>query len=160
MRRRWIITLLLTPLLLALVALAVYRCHTVPLSQCSEVYQRYHDTPGIRASFIRDMPINDSITLDVTLLQADDSLAFVRLLQSWNRHPENHVIEEGDTEQSRSIYSCPKGHPELKPDIENKDNNEMVAIFYLKYSVVIFHTENDAQLDKFFGDVIFGDFVL
>ena len=148
MRHRWTITLLLMPLLLAVVALAVYRCHTVPLSQCSEVYQRYHDIPGIRASFIKDKQINDTLRLDMTLFEADDSLAFAALLKAWGRSDEFiHDIQASIVdENTRFIKRIPKGHPELPADTDN-NNNEMVAIFPAKRAVAIFHTTNATQID-------------
>ena len=62
-------------------AAIVYWRHTVPLSQCSEVYRRYRDLPGVQASFIHDKQINDTLSLDMTLFVAYDSLAFVNLLK-------------------------------------------------------------------------------
>lgn len=148
MRHRWTITLLLTPLLLAVVALAVYRCHTVPLSQCSEVYRRYHDTPGIQASFIKNKQINDTLRLDMTLFEADDSLAFANLLKAWGRSDEFiHDIQASIVdENTRFIKQIPKGHPELPAD-KNDNNNDIRAIFPAKRAVAIFHTTNATQID-------------
>ena len=148
MRHRWTITLLLTPLLLAVVALAVYRCHTVPLSQCSEVYRRFHDIPGIRASFIKDKQINDTLCLDMTLFEADDSLAFATLLKAWGRSDEFiHDIQASIVdENTRFIKQIPKGHPELPAD-KNDNNNDIRAIFPAKRAVAIFHTTNATQID-------------
>jgi hypothetical protein len=156
MRRRWIITLLLTPLLLALVALAVYRCHTVPLSQCSEVYQRYHDTPGIRASFIKNKPINDTLNVDMTLLVADDSLTFVNLLKGWGKSEEyiHDLMKSRIDERTRFIRRAPIGHPELPPDADDS-KNELVAVFPVQNSVAFFHFENEEQLNLTYDAVLF-----
>ena len=56
-KRMWLLTLALS--FLAVLAAVAWRCwpRTVPLSQCSEVYQRYHDIPGIQASFIKNKQI-------------------------------------------------------------------------------------------------------
>lgn len=49
----------------------------VPFSQCSDVYKRYADMDGVDATFIKDYKVNDSVCVNVTLLQAND-------LVSWN----------------------------------------------------------------------------
>lgn len=149
MRHRWTITLLLTPLLLAVVALAVYRCHTVPLSQCSEVYRRYHDTPGIRASFIRDMPVNDTLRLDVTLLEAVDSASFANLLKDWGKSDEyiHDIMTHYFDKNTRYIKLHPKGHPEL-PKSKIKTENEIVATFPVIRTILVFHTQTEQAIDQ------------
>jgi hypothetical protein len=161
MRKRWLITLLfLVPTLLTIVA--IHRRHTVPLDECSEVYRRYHKAEGIQAAFIRDMPINDSISLDVTLFAADDSLAFVGLMKKWNISDSSiYDYRQGIVdEQSRFVGQCPKGHPELPPDKNDLDNNELLAIFPALKSAIILHTHNEKELDQIFEDIILKKFKL
>ena len=74
MNRRWTITLLLLPVVVLSVLLLTRSLHTVPPDKCSDVYRQYKDTPGIKASFIKDYPLNDTTTIDVTMLQAQDSI--------------------------------------------------------------------------------------
>ncbi len=154
---------LLLCLLAALAAGAyVYWRHTVPLDECSEVYRRYHKAEGIQAAFIRDMPINDSISLDVTLFAADDSLAFVGLMKKWNISDSSiYDYRQGIVdEQSRFVGQCPKGHPELPPDKNDLDNNELLAIFPALKSAIILHTHNEKELDQIFEDIILKKFKL
>ena len=52
-----------------LVAVLVKRCpRTVPYEQCSEVYKRYSRVEGVRATYVKDYRINDTLTIGVTLL--------------------------------------------------------------------------------------------
>lgn len=74
MNRRWTITLLLLPVVVLAVLFLTRSLHTVPPDECSDVYRQYKDTPGIKASFIKDYPLNDTTTIDVTMLQAQDSI--------------------------------------------------------------------------------------
>lgn len=53
---------------------------TAPLSECSEVYRKYAGRNDIDASFIKDFRINDTLSVDVTLLKAKDSNSWVSLL--------------------------------------------------------------------------------
>ena len=75
---------ILAVLLLALAAGWVFCCssRTVPLEECSELYRHYAGSEGIEASFIQGYRLNDSLRVDVTLLQATDSAAWNRLQDS------------------------------------------------------------------------------
>lgn len=99
-RRYWLIVSAIS-LVVALVTLVVIKApRTVPLEQCSEVYRRYHDTPGIQASFIRNKKINDTLRLDMTLFKAEDSLAFASLLSQMGQSQESidYILSLGDVD--------------------------------------------------------------
>ena len=153
MRRRWTITLLLTPLLLAVVALAVYRCHTVPLGQCSEVYRRYCDTPGIQASFIKDKQINDTLHLDMTLFKADDSAAFAALLRAMGNREEfirdmatlrEMFKDVEDVNKTGFIGDCLRGHPGVQ-GTDDPTENEVVSYYPVMMWVAVFHTHTEEE---------------
>lgn len=73
MKRRWTITLLLLPVAALTAAFVTYCSHTVPPSQCDALYLQYKDIPGIKATYLKDYPLDDTTTIAVTLLQAQDS---------------------------------------------------------------------------------------
>lgn len=56
-------------LLLLLTTVTAWRMRPEP-AEGSELYQRYKDMPGVRVGFIKDFPINDSTTCDVTTFEA------------------------------------------------------------------------------------------
>lgn len=56
-------------LLLLLAAVTVWKMRPEPV-EGSELYQRYKDQPGVRVGFIKDFPLNDSLTCDVTTFEA------------------------------------------------------------------------------------------
>lgn len=56
-------------LLLLLAAVTVWKMRPAP-AEGSELYQRCKDIPGVRVGFIKDFPINDSLTCDVTTFEA------------------------------------------------------------------------------------------
>lgn len=81
-RTRYWLFVVAVGLVAALVTLVVICApRTVPLEQCSELYRRFYDTPGIHASFIKNKRINDTIAVDMTLLKAEDSASYVWLLR-------------------------------------------------------------------------------
>lgn len=56
-------------LLLLLAAVTAWRMRPEPV-EGSELYQRYKDQPGVRVGFIKDFPLNDTLTCDVTTFEA------------------------------------------------------------------------------------------
>ena len=56
-------------LALLLTAATGWRMHPVE-PEGSELYERYKDMPGVRVGFVKDFPINDSLTCDVTTFEA------------------------------------------------------------------------------------------
>ena len=51
----------------------------LPYDQCSEVFLRYKDADGVSAAFLKDFRANDTTTVDVTILQANDSTSWEKL---------------------------------------------------------------------------------
>lgn len=143
----WLLTLALS--LLAVLAAVAWRCwpRTVPLSQCSEVYQRYHDTPGIQASFIKNKQINDTLRLDMTILEAEDSLAFANMLKSMGKSDEyiTDILSLGGN--TDKCYSGTFRRRELGSLGDSDDaNNEVRSVFPVRMTVAIFHTRTAEEL--------------
>ena len=146
-KRMWLLTLALS--FLAVLAAVAWRCwpRTVPLSQCSEVYQRYHDTPGIQASFIKNKQINDTLRLDMTILEAEDSLAFANLLKSMGKSDEyiTDILSLGGN--TDKCYSGTFRRGELGSLGDSDDaNNEVRSVFPVRMTVAIFHTRTAEEL--------------
>lgn len=73
MKKSWPITILICLLLLGGGAVVIFWPRTVPFEQCSEIYQKYANVEKVKASFIKDFKVNDTVFVDVTLLEAIDS---------------------------------------------------------------------------------------
>ncbi len=81
--RKFLLSTLLVCLLAVGGAVLVKRCpRTVPLEECSELYRRYAGAEGLEVSFVQGYRLNDSVRVDVTLLQATDSAAWSILQDS------------------------------------------------------------------------------
>lgn len=144
---------ILAVLLLALAAGRVFCCssRTVPLEECCELYQRYADTEGLEATFIQGYRINDSVRVDVTLLQATDSAAWVGLTEDvWpkDNYPsaEREIIMKMVDKTPVVMVGSPKGHFGLPSDT-NYLNNDLVAVCKEKRAVSIFHIECESQIN-------------
>ena len=143
MNRRWIITLLVCLLIVGSGAGVLLWPRTVPLGQCSEVYRLYVNNPSIRASFIKDFRINDSVSVDVTLLEAIDSNGWNTLVTDMNLG-----IQDSSTRSDiangmdlitvkqvkKGVYS--------KPIATSSGNVDIVATSHLRKEVSIFHSKD------------------
>lgn len=151
MKRRkiyWLVVVL-TGLAAALVTLVVIRApHTVPLSQCSDLYRRYHDVPGIQASFIKKKQVNDTLFLDMTVLKACDSAG-------WEHLKKDFAVKEIPPElmQQMAVDNAEitlKLFPKNKPG-EPKDtlfvNNDAAAISRRDQTIFIFHLRLEEHYD-------------
>jgi len=76
--KRWIITFLLTLAVAAAIGVVVWR-HVLPMRSVSDLYRHYEHADGIAASYIHNYHVNDTITLDVTLLEATTDSAWQAL---------------------------------------------------------------------------------
>ena len=56
-------------LLLLLAAVTAFRLRPAE-PENSVLYERYKDMPGVRVGFVKDFPLNDSSTCDVTIFEA------------------------------------------------------------------------------------------
>ncbi len=75
----WTVVILLCLLLAAGAAVIVLTPRTVPFDECSPLYRQYAGQEGIKASYVRDYPVDDTTLVDVTLLRATTDSAWVSL---------------------------------------------------------------------------------
>ena len=95
MNKRRVISVAVCLVVAALVLLVKYHPRTVPVEECSQIYRDYADNPHIAVAFIKDFPVNDTLRVDVTTLQATDSLGWETLKNEF------HIISLSDNIQRK-----------------------------------------------------------
>ena len=137
-----------------LVAVLVKRCpRTVPYEQCSEVYKRYSRVEGVRATYVKDYRINDTLTIGVTLLEATDSAGWKYLLQKFNISQEMQTVLE-QVDFGVMSWNSPKGNPEVKAatigecrDVSLTDKDiEICACSFRERKICVFHTQSEEEI--------------
>ena len=116
---------------------------TVPADQCSVTYRHYADVAGIDASFIKDKRIGGGDCVDVTLLEATDSAAWVSLLRDFD-------MQAFDVEPDEDFfihYLSAKNHPEQRVPFA-PGLCDLVVLWPANLSACIFHIETEAQYDR------------
>ena len=134
-----------------------YMQRFVPYWQCSEVYKRYSKVEGVRATYVKDYRVNDTLTVATTLLEATDSTGWEYLIRAFNIMPEMIELAKEDTAFDIWTRHSLSNHPEtpynnVDTNISEGKDIEMVIMSILRQKIIVFHTKNenesDAVLDK------------
>ncbi len=140
-----IINILIVVVILGGASIFWYMQRTVPYWQCSEVYKRYKDVEGVRATYVKDYRVNDTLTVGVTLREATDSVAWVNLLQDFN--VSDDMLQYARTNPSFDVWvrSVSKDNPTkpLDPSTLRDSvtyNLDLMAVSMVKREICIFHT--------------------
>ena len=119
---------------------------TVPYEQCSEVYKKYAEVEGVRASFVKDFWLNDSVAVDVVLLEATDSAGWVRMQKGLGIVPRPPEVEAvSDTNAIDTWLASKDDYTKGKDSV--KQNNDLIAVSYYKRKVSVFILESEEQED-------------
>ena len=131
---------------IVLVALAVRLWpRTVPFDQCSDLYKQYANVEGIDASFIKDYKVNDTVFVDVTLLEATTDSAWNGLVKEFNFGDQFNAELPSDT-NAVSFWFAPRNHYNLPMDSTLLNNDIVVASQYRK-TMAVFHITSEDQVN-------------
>ena len=153
------LSILLLVALLGVGGVAVYKNWNVlfPSGETSEVYRQYRHQPGVRAAFIRQMPINDTLRLDMTLLEAEDSAAFAALLRTMGEREEfirdMATLREIHINQENGYNIRYTGNWKSSSGIEQE-----VSYFPVRRCVAVFHTISEKEMDAVFDRNVHNEF--
>lgn len=137
MKPRHYIALALACVGTAISMVLLTRPRPLPASECSEVYRRYCDTSGISASYLEDYPLDDSTTIAVTLLQAQDSATWAETVISLCCNNNHNDYTPGEIK----LYPIKKANADQLPDSAFKNEYIVISYFY-DLTIGIFKVEN------------------
>ena len=127
----------------------MYLHRVVPYWQCSEVYKRYHKVEGVRATYIKNFPLNDTLTVGVTLLEATDSAGWEVLQRDFELTPlPPEVLAFLDTNSVDLWLASKDDYCKGKDSIIL--NNDIIAVSYYRQQVSVFSIVTEKQLDAIF----------
>lgn len=145
MKRRHLLPLLIVLAGIA-ISLTLLLCpRQLPEEACSDIYRQYCHTPGIKAAYIKDYPLDDSTTIAVTMLQAQDT-------NIWNNTVMKlfHIDDSNDyIPRQLTFRLIPKNADSLQKS-ENLLDNDLIAGDKRELTIGIFHLENEKQYDAIF----------
>lgn len=113
--------------------------------QCSEVYRRYACSDGIRVSFIKNKHILDAVTIDVTMLEAENDSAWNAILHDFNISPLPTEILELTGDDYIEMWEAPK-YDYTQPKDSLPLNNDLITLYWSEHKLMIFNIETMQQL--------------
>lgn len=141
----WFKVLLVTLFAMAAVTV-VLRWHRIfPSHETSELYRHYENHEHIDVSFVKDFRINDTVFVDVTLLEATDSAGWSVLkkgfdiIESEDLPPEEREFLNTYFNQPIVIKKAAPGKYNQQPDT-CAAHNDIIAIERAAKHVCVFHT--------------------
>ena len=117
----------------------------VPYWQSSEVYKKYKDVEGIRASYVKDYPVNDTLTVAVTLLETTTDSGWAMLQEDFGLPVIPKEYEERFMDDSNRVTTkyFPKNVPLFVGGDTIKD--DLIAISFYKHSICHFVISSKEQ---------------
>ena len=144
-KRFWLIIAILALVEALVCYIAIQWKYIFPSNEVSEIYARYEKVEGIDVSFVKDYKVNDTVFVDVTLLEATDSVIWTTLKKDFevpNPPPDvQQFIDNG--EDLIYVKVIPKST--TTDTILDSYSNNLLAISYLNHTLTIFHIKNDVE---------------
>ncbi len=145
--KKWHKTLLVAAAILA-VGVAVWR-YTAPQRHVSDLYLRYENADGIAASYIHNYPVNDTLRVDVTLLEATTDSAWQALCTDFAL---SNIVEEMKVVAPSAVISRQVSRRDYtQVVIGDSPDAECLAISCDTKTFTIFHTRNAAEMHAVFN---------
>lgn len=118
---------------------------TVPLDQCSELYRTYASFTDIHAAFIKDFRVDDSVFVDVTVLEATTDSAWDGLVSDFKIPPPSEVCLMSKEKRNVIMRRAPRENPMDTISSPSPDDC-VVAISRFDRTVCVFNTMDSSQI--------------
>lgn len=131
-------------LLAVAVTLTIQWPRLFPYHHTSDLYRHYAAQPGIDATFLKNFPVNDTLCLDVLLLEATDSAGWERLKRDFNIKdfsPEALLYIDST---AISFKYAPKRDHSLKQDSVLTEN-DFVVFSRHQHKIMLFDINEENQ---------------
>ena len=128
---------------------ARYLPGVVPYWQCGEVYKKYSHVEGVRATYIKNYRLNDTLTVGVTLLEATTDSGWAALQEDFGLPVIPKEYEEFFCSDSNkvTIKSFPKSVPLYMEGDTLED--DIIAISHYKHTIAHFVVQSKEQWKLF-----------
>jgi len=139
-------TLLVAAAVLA-VGVAVWR-YTAPQRHVSDLYRRYEHADDIAASYIHNFPVNDTLRVDVTLLEATTDSAWQALCADFAL---SDIVEEMKVVAPSAVFSRQVSRRDYTQVVRgDSPDAELLAISCDSRTFAVFHTRNATEMHAVF----------
>lgn len=113
---------------------------TVPFDQCSDLYKQYSSVEGVNATYIKDYKVNDSVFVDVTLLEAKDTTMWEDLCEDFNIASITKLpVEFRENLAASNSYSLHVIKDSADSDCDVEYRKYVIIFSYSQMTMCIFH---------------------
>lgn len=144
----WTITLIAV-LAIACGGIVIKLCpRTVPIEECSPVYRKFADMPGIEVSYVKDYRINDSTFVDVTLIHATTDSAWVCLCEEFIPKELPDIVKQNAINHENMVHYSyvSKDDYHIRVTKTHSNDYDFFVMNTKEASVSLFHIENSEQV--------------
>ena len=119
-----------------------------PQQQVSDLYRHYEHADGIAASYIHNYPVNDTLSLDVTLLEATSDCGWQTLCSDFAI---SKVVEEMLQIKHEAVFCRQVNrHDYTQVVLGDSPDAELLTISCATKTLAIFHTCNKNDIRAVF----------
>ena len=127
----------------AMIGVLLFRLwpRTLTAEQCGEINQRYLSIPNVHSTFTKDKKINDSVSVDVVLLQAENEAGWGKMMEEFDIAdiPDEYLADfNSDSNQVWLKFLNIDSTRQQPP-------SEMAVIYFYKKSILLLHLANEYQ---------------
>ena len=145
--KRPITTIILVLAVATAVGVVVWR-NVLPMRSVSDLYRRYEHADGIAASYIHNFPVNDTLRVDVTLLEATTDSAWQALCAGFAL---SDIVEEMKVVAPNAVFSRQVNRHNYEQVVRgDSPDAEILAISCDSKTLSVFHTSNAAEIHAVF----------
>ena len=144
-KRFWLIVAILALVEAVILCVALQWKYIFPSREVSDLYTRYENVDGIDVSYIKDYKVNDSVFVDVTLIEATTDSAWNLILNDFNITPPPLEVIEITGEDYIDIWAAPKKDYSMPMD-SLPLNNDLIAMLWAERKISVFSIETTQQL--------------
>ena len=148
MKKRHYILLAIVAVGLLVCAAVALRPRQLPLEECSQLYRDYAHNPHVTVAFIKDFPVNDTLRVDVTTLQATDSTGWHSLMLYFGYTEEmiDNYYESVKRMMDRPVhqfvrFTVDKNDYSKKLPLKDVNSRQVIGS-YKDQTFSIYHTDN------------------
>ncbi len=150
-KRFWLIVALLAVAEMIVIGLVWQWKYIFPSNEVSDLYKKYAEMDGVDATFIKGYKVNDSVFVDVTMLETKDSVVWDSLCKQLGILPFAMYPKE-----YKALMSVDHSFDHLLvmdtiiKDFRMVVTKDLVVYSHLKKSVSIFHNVSDSLFDSIY----------
>ena len=118
--------------------------------QCSKLYWQYRGQEGIKATYVKQSPVDDTTLVDVTLLRATTDSAWESLCIAFTPYEfsdsSDYINKLVHDTSSVTFWTVSKDDHHVKVIPATANDFDFIALTAKMNSICIFHTKNKEQL--------------